>query len=366
MKPWIRSTALCAIAGSLVLASPAADARERWTPAEAGAWYARQPWMVGADYIPASATNQLEMWQAETFDPRRIDVELGWAERTGMNTMRVFLHDLLWLQDPAGFKARIDEFLKLASKHHIRVLLVLFDSCWEPEPKLGPQHPPIPGVHNSGWVQSPGVSALKDRAQEPRLEAYVEGVVGAFAADRRIIGWDLWNEPSNSKDQLERVHELLPKVFAWARSANPAQPLTSGVFQEGTWDAGRPTAVEEVQLAESDVISFHDYHWPELFERRATRLLGLGRPVWCTEYLARGAGSTFDQSLPVGKRLRIAMINWGLVDGKTQTRLPWDSWTIPYVSGREPVVWHHDVFHADGTPYRQAEVDLIRALTRAP
>src|SRR5246127_440764 len=190
MEPWIRSTALCAIAGSLVLASRAADARERWTPAEAGAWYARQPWMVGADYIPASATNQLEMWQAETFDPRRIDVELGWAEGTGMNTMRVFLHDLLWLQDPAGFKARIDEFLKLASKHHIRVLLVLFDSCWEPEPKLGPQHPPIPGVHNSGWVQSPGVSALKNRAQEPRLEAYVEGVVGAFAGDPRIIGWD--------------------------------------------------------------------------------------------------------------------------------------------------------------------------------
>lgn len=366
MGSWIRSTALWAITGWALLASPAADARQRWTAAEAAAWYARQPWMVGADYIPASATNQLEMWQAESFDPRRIDLELAWAEAIGMNTMRVFLHDLLWQQDPAAFKARIDEFLKETSRHHMRVLLVLFDSCWEPEPRLGPQHPPIPGVHNSGWVQSPGVTALKDRTQEARLEAYVEGVVGAFARDPRIIGWDVWNEPSGSKDNLERVHELLPKVFAWARSADPAQPLTSGVFQDGTWDTGRPTPVEEVQLAESDVISFHDYHWPEVFERRATRLLALGRPVWCTEYLARGAGSTFDQSLPIGKRLKIAMINWGLVDGKTQTRLPWDSWTIPYVNGREPVVWHHDVFHADGTPYRRAEVDLIRALTRAP
>jgi len=190
MRSWIRPTALSAIAACALLGSSAvAEARERWTSAEAAGWYARQPWMVGANYIPASAINQLEMWQAETFDPHRIDTELGWAEAIGMNAMRVFLHDLLWQQDPVGFKARIEEFLKLASRHHMRVLLVLFDSCWEPEPRLGPQHPPIPGVHNSGWVQSPGVTALKDRAQEARLEAYVEGVVGAFAKDPRIIGW---------------------------------------------------------------------------------------------------------------------------------------------------------------------------------
>lgn len=366
MRSWIHSIALCVISGWALLGTPAADARARWTPGEARAWYARQPWMVGADYIPASAINQLEMWQAGTFDPKRIDIELGWAQGIGMNTMRVFLHDMLWQQDPAGFRTRIDEFLTLSSKHHIRVLLVLFDSCWEPEPRLGPQHPPIPGVHNSGWVQSPGITALRDRSQEARLEAYVEGVIGSFAKDPRIIGWDVWNEPSNSKDDLERVHELLPKVFVWARNANPTQPLTSGVFQDATWDAGQPTPVEEVQLAESDVLSFHDYHWPEVFERRAARLLTLGRPVWCTEYLARGAGSTFDQSLPIGKHLGVAMINWGLVDGKTQTRLPWDSWTIPYLKGREPSVWHHDVFHADGTPYRQAEADLIRSLVSTP
>jgi hypothetical protein len=365
MRSSSRWAPLCAIAACSLLSCPASLARQIWTPTQVNDWYAQQPWMVGANYIPASAINQLEMWQAETFDPARIDRELGWAEGIGMNTMRVFLHDLLWQQDAAGFRNRMDQFLAVSARHHIRVLFVLLDSCWEAEPKLGPQNPPIPGVHNSRWVQSPGVAALKDRAQEARLETYVKGVVGAFAKDARIVGWDVWNEPSNSKEYLERVHELLPKVFAWARSANPTQPLTSGVFQEGTWDLGRPTPVEEVQLAESDVISFHDYHWPEVFERRAMRLSALGRPLWCTEYLARGAGSTFDESLPIGKRLRVAMINWGLVDGKTQTRLPWDSWTIPYVNGREPVVWHHEVFHADGTPYRQAEVDLIRALASA-
>ena len=121
------------------------------------------------------------MWQAATFSPKRIDTELGWAESIGMNTMRVFLHDLLWKQDSDGFKKRIDTFLTIANKHHIKPMFVLFDSCWDPLPKLGPQREPRPGVHNSGWMQSPGGAALQDESQYPRLRAYVEGVVGAFA-----------------------------------------------------------------------------------------------------------------------------------------------------------------------------------------
>jgi endo-1,4-beta-mannosidase len=181
----------CTLLACALLSFPALQAREIWTPRQANDWYLQQLWMVGANYIPASAINQLEMWQAATFDPGRIDRELGWAEGIGMNTMRVFLHDLLWQQDAAGFRSRIDQFLTIASRHHIRVLFVLLDSCWEAEPKLGPQNPPIPGVHNSRWVQSPGVSALRDRSQEARLETYVKGVVAAFARDPRIIGWDV-------------------------------------------------------------------------------------------------------------------------------------------------------------------------------
>ena len=356
---------LFAVAVFCLLTCVAVYAREIWTPTAANDWYAKQPWIVGANYIPASAVNQLEMWQAETFDPARVDRELGWAESVGMNTMRVFLHDLPWQQDPVGFRKRIDQFLGICSKHHIRVLFVLFDSVWEPEPKAGPQNPPIPGIHNSRWVQSPGLTALHDSAQEGRLSTYVAGVVGEFAKDERIIGWDVWNEPSNAREHVERVRVLLPKVFGWARSANPIQPLTSAVFKDTGWTEGKPSPIDEIQLKESDVISFHDYHWPEVFEGKVARLEKLDRPVWCTEYLARGTGSTFDGSLPLGKRHHVAMINWGLVDGRTQTRLPWDSWDIPYVNGREPAVWHHDVFRADGTPYRQAEVDLIRANSAA-
>lgn len=360
-------------ASTIFVPLSSAEARPRWTPAEANAWYQRQPWLVGANFVPATAINQLEMWQAETWDPERIDHELGLAQKIGMNTMRVFLHDALWAKDPEGFKQRIDAFLTIARRRGIRPLFVLFDSCWDPNPVLGAQHPPIPGVHNSGWVQGPGLAALRDKGSRPRLEAYVKGVIGAFAKDDRILGWDLWNEPDNPADQYKGqegkeplVRELLAQVFAWARAADPSQPLTSGVWWHDDWATeARLTPMEKLQLTESDVISFHDYSWPEVFQARINQLKVYGRPILCTEYMARGNGSTFDGSLPIGKRENVAMINWGFVDGKSQTRLPWDSWQKPYVTS-EPPIWFHEVFRNDGTPYREAETDLIRRASAAP
>ena len=342
---------------------------QRWPAEKANAWYAQQPWLVGANYVPSDAINQFEMFQADTWDPRLNDKELGMAQSIGMNTMRVFLQDQLWQQDPAGFKKRLDAFLTIASSHGIRPIFVLFDSVWDPNPKLGPQHPPIPGVHNSGWVQSPGAKELTDPAFEPKLKDYVEGVVGAFANDKRVLAWDIWNEPDNPTDQYpltpnktERVDRLLPMAFAWARAEHPIQPLTSGVWQ-GDWSHPESeSATTKIQLSESDVISFHNYGWPENFEARIKDLQAYGRPILCTEYMARGAGSTFDNSLPIAKQYHVAAINWGLVAGKTQTYLPWDSWQKPYVLS-PPTVWFHEVFRQDDSPYRQHEVDLIRELT---
>jgi len=368
MKIW-----LLGAAAMMALAATPADASEQWSKAQAKAWYDRQPWLVGANYAPATAINQLEMWQAESFDPATIDRELGLAQGIGMNTMRVFLHDMVWAQDPEGFKRRLDQFLTLCAKHRIRPMLVLFDSVWDPNPKLGPQHPPIPGVHNSGWVQGPGYAALKDKARYPKLKAYVQDVVGAFAKDDRILAWDLWNEPDNGgggnyaplPDKAALVEALLDLTFDWARAVDPTQPLTSGVWQHDDWTPARTSSMEKLQLTKSDIITFHDYSWPEVFQRRVEQLTAYGRPIICTEYMARGNGSTFDGSLPIAKRDNVGMINWGLVDGKTQTRFPWDSWKKPYVFD-EPQIWFHEVFRADGTPYRPAETDLIRRLTSAP
>jgi hypothetical protein len=352
-------------------AMPASPAG-RWSEARATQWYGAQPWLVGANYNPASAINQLEMWQADSFDPERIERELGWAEAIGMNTMRVFLHDLLWQQDAKGFGDRVDRFLAIADKHHIKPLLVLFDSCWDPAPKLGPQRAPKPGVHNSGWVQAPGAAALQDPSQEPRLEAYVKGIVGRFANDRRVLGWDIWNEPDNTNGSSYQAQEpankqtlvlaLLPRTFAWARAAKPTQPLTSGVWA-GDWSTDeKMSETARLQIALSDVVSFHNYDGPEELEKRIGWLQRFKRPLLCTEYMARGNGSTFMNALPVLARHGIAAINWGLVQGKTQTNLPWDSWRKPYVD-REPEIWFHEVFKSDGTPYRSEETDLIKRLT---
>ena len=364
---------LCTLAAGFLLLMVGHSAHaQRWSEAKANEWYSHQPWYVGSNFTPADAINQLEMWQSDTFDPKEIDKELGWAQSIGMNTMRVFLHDLLWQQDAAGFQQRINIFLAIASRHHIKPMFVLFDSCWDPYPKLGPQHPPIPGVHNSGWVQSPGRRALEDKSEYPRLKAYVQGVVGAFAKDDRILVWDLWNEPSNdnhgsygkeeSPNKAQLVQALLPQVFAWARSAHPMQPLTSGVWT-GDWSSlDKMDVISRIQIEQSDVISFHNYGWPEEFEQRILWLRQFHRPIICTEYMARGVGSTFDTILPIAKKYRVAAINWGFVAGKTQTYLPWDSWQRPYVLSQPPV-WFHDVFHSDGKPYRQHEADLIRSLT---
>jgi hypothetical protein len=351
-------------------ASPAESHATRWTEKQANDWYAAQPWYVGSNYIPSNAINELEMWQSATFDPKRIDVEFGWAESIGLNAMRVFLHDLVWQQDAAGFQKRIDTFLSIAAKHHIKILFVLFDSCWDPNPHLGPQRAPRPGVHNSGWVQSPGAKALEDPSQYPRLEAFVKGVVGAFAKDSRVLGWDVWNEPDNSNDgnypdpanKVEIVAKLLPQVFDWARSAHPTQPLTSGLWK-GEWaPLEKLDGVPREQVELSDIISFHNYDKPESFESRVTSLLPYHRPLICTEYMARSNGSTFQGTLPIAKKYNVAAFNWGLIEGKTQTTLPWDSWQKPYID-RQPAMWFHDIFRTDGTPYSTDEVNFIRTIT---
>jgi hypothetical protein len=348
----------------------------RWSEEKANTWYAARPWLVGSNYAPANAINELEMWQADTFDPVTIDKELGWAEGLGMNTMRIFLHDLAWQQDAEGYRKRIDRFLEIAAKHRIKPMLVLFDSVWDPNPQLGPQRAPKPGVHNSGWLQSPGAKALSDPSQHPRLEAYVKGVTGAFAKDARVLAWDVWNEPDNTNDssygaqepknKLALVLALLPKVFAWAREAGVTQPLTSGVWR-GDWSTDAALApMDRIQVDHSDVVSFHNYDGPAELEKRILWLRRYNRPLLCTEYMARGNGSTFQGSLPVLKKYRVAAINWGFVAGKTQTHLPWDSWQQPYVNGREPKIWFHEIFKQDGSPYREEEVDLIRSMTGAP
>ena len=346
---------------------------DKWTAEAACRWYDGLPWLVGCNFTPSYAINQLEFWQEETFDPVAIDRELGWAAALGMNAARVYLHDLLWQQDPGGFVARIETYLTIANRHGIATMFVLFDSCWHPEPAIGPQGAPVPGVHNPGWVQSPGMSALKDPSHLPRLHAYVTGVVGAFAHDGRVLAWDIWNEPDNGPEvslcdpqvlaeKGALVSPILATAFEWARSARPTQPLTSAIWL-GDWSAAhRLSPIQQIQIANSDFISFHNYEEPDKFARRVGWLKAHGRPVVCTEYMARTVGSTFQGILPHAKEQRVGAFNWGLVSGRTQTHLAWHAADNDNIEkGTSP--WFHDVLHRDGRPFCEEEAEFLRSIT---
>ncbi len=350
-----------------------AQAQTRWSEEKANAWYQNHRWLVGCNFSPSTAINQLEMWQADSFDPKTIDRELAWAEQLGFTSVRVFLQNLLWEQDSKGFLNRMDQFLAIAHKHHIGVMFVLFDSCWDPDPKLGKQRDPKPFVHNSGWVQSPGRAYMANPARLDELKAYVQGVVGHFRNDQRIDFWDVYNEPDNLNDpayiKLEPTNKvdtallLLQKTFAWAREMKPSQPLSSAPWL-GPWaDPDQLRPMEKVQFEQSDIITFHNYDNLEKLKPCVENLRRYHRPVICTEYMARPVGSTFDPNLRYMKQQHVGAYNWGFVSGKTQTIFPWDSWTKTYTS--EPPVWFHDIFRPDGTAYRTEEVQFIKSLTGA-
>ncbi|MDF2192791.1 1,4-beta-xylanase [Paraflavitalea sp. CAU 1676] len=325
-----------------------------WTKEQAAAWYAKVKWTAGANYISSNAINQLEMWQAETFDSSLIDKELGYAESIGMGVMRVYLHHLAWQADQEGFKKRMNTYLTIADRHHIKTVFTIFDDCWNDTYKIGKQPAPKTGTHNSGWVQDPGKLIFMDLSADIMLEKYVKDVLTRFKKDQRILLWDLYNEPGNSGYGNQSM-ALLKKVFTWGREVNPVQPLSAGVWLLNLKE------LNKFQLENSDVITYHNYHnevehkrWLDSF------LVKTGRPLICTEYMARTRGSRFENILPLLKQYKVIAINWGLVAGKSNTIYAWDT---PIADGSEPPIWFHDVFRKDGSPFKQEEIELIRKET---
>src|SRR5829696_8223226 len=325
---------------------------QRWSAEKAAAWYKEHQWITGANYLPANAINQLEMWQAETFDTARINKEFVWAQNIGFNAMRVFLHSVAWKADQQGFKNRINQYLAIADRHGIKTIFVFFDDCWNPLPKAGRQPDPKPGIHNSGWLQDPGQKASYDSTQLPALQQYVTDVMYTFAKDKRILLWDLYNEPGNS-GKRDSSYNLLTKVFSWARAVNPDQPISAALW---AWDFEK---LNEFQLTNSDVITYHNYEEPQWHRRTIELLKATGRPLVCTEYMARIRNSRFHNILPLLKEKNVGAINWGFVSGKSNTIYAWDT---PIATGEQPTEWFHDIFFPDGMPYRQDEVNLIKKL----
>lgn len=329
------------------------NTNKRWTVEQTQTWSEENGWLRGCNFNPSTAINQLETWQAESFDPKTIDRELGWAEEIGMNCMRIYLHHVAWEVDKAGFKSRMKKYLEIADSHGIKTIFVFFDDCWNATYQAGKQPNPKPGVHNSGWVRDPGNLLFQDSTLITKLEAYVKDILTTFKDDKRITIWDLYNEPGNS-DYGNKSLPLLKKVFEWGWEVRPSQPLSAGVWNQAL------TELNKFQLEHSDVITYHNYEGPEKHQSAIDTLKRYGRPMVCTEYMARRNNSLFQNIMPILKKENIGAINWGLVAGKSNTKYAWDE---PIPDGSEPSLWFHEIFRKDGTPYKQEEVDFIKSLT---
>ncbi|MDR3229038.1 MAG: family 78 glycoside hydrolase catalytic domain [Puniceicoccales bacterium] len=334
---------------------------QRWPLEKAQAWQKQNGWLRGCNFTPSTACNQLEMWQAETFDPKTIDRELGYAQDLGFNCMRVFLHHAAWVSDKEGFKKRIKQYLDISSKRGIKTVLVFFDDCWNAEFKTGKQPEPIPGAHNSRWLRDPGNLLFRRPELITTLEAYVKDILTEFKDDSRIVLWDLYNEPGNSGYGIKSL-PLVKNIYAWARTINPSQPLTTGVFDFNK----NYNALNAFHTTHSDVLTYHCYGSLADHKKRVAWVRaqsGTERPVVCTEYMQRAKHSGFQAIMPWQKEANIGAINWGLVAGRTQTNIPW-GWRPKDKNNPEPPHWSFDLLRKDGTPYVKEEGDIIRKLCK--
>ncbi|HLP37699.1 cellulase family glycosylhydrolase [Lacibacter sp.] len=364
----------------------------RWSAEKANAWYAKQPWLVGANYLPATAINQIDMWQASTWDAATIDKEMGWAESIGMNTMRVFLHDMVWASDKKGLYKRMDEFLNICKKHGIRPWFVFFDDCHYPNPTLGKQPLPVRNFHNSGWLNSPArdlaIRFANDSAakQEVKnLKGYVQETMKRFKNDDRVLMWELYNEPGRGNNfdgraggsaMNDKSNKLVYTSWVWAREVNPSQPVTS--CSEGS--LGKNNII--INRMNADVHSIHNYSGPKRIKELIVEYKKDGRPVLMTEWLARTQNSTVQDILPILKEEKVAAVNWGFVSGESGTVWPWRSRrdendkpisvneqrakgkvVKPGEPFPEPELWFHDLFRTNGTPFSKEEIKIFKQLT---
>ncbi|MXV52261.1 cellulase family glycosylhydrolase [Pedobacter sp. HMF7647] len=328
-----------------------AQTAQKWPEKKAWDWYNKQPWYCGFNYIPAYAINYTAMWDKTTFDPKAIDRELALAEQSGMNSLRAVLQYAVYEDDPAYFLKTLDTFMALCYKHHIKFIPALFDDCSfgiKSDPVVGKQPEPLKGWYAWAWSPSPGHSMVTDSTTYPKLEKYVRDIINHHKNDERILFWDLYNEPTNG-GLGSATFPLLKKVIVWARSINPDQPLSIGMFDQNP-------RLNEIIINNSDIITFHDYGNKETVTRAVEKFQKLNRPLINTEWMNRPFGSTVSEILPIFYQYKIGCNLWGLVNGKTQTDLPWG-----HRPGDPPQdLWQHDLYHGDFKPYKPSEIDTIK------
>lgn len=325
----------------------------QWSPEKAWEWYNNNDWICGFNYIPSNAINYTAMWDKTSFSPDLIDRELALAAATGFNAVRVVLQFIVWENDPKYFKDTFTRFLSICSKYKIKVMPAFFDDCvfgTNIDPSLGLQPEPFKGWYAWAWSPSPGHTIASDTTNLPRLEKYIKDIIKTYKDNPAILLWDLYNEPTNSGMGSKSL-PLVRSVFKWAREIDPSQPVSIAV-----WNGNKD--LNDIIYANSDVTTFHNYNPAPAVEKMVQDLKQQKRPIICSEWLNRPRGSTVEGVLPLFAAEKIGCLHWGLVNGKTQTDLPWG-----HRPGDGPYtrIWQHDLYTTDFQVYSPYELQLFKS-----
>jgi len=350
----------------------------QWTEEQAWNWYREQPWIRGWCGYPSTCVNRIAMWQAYGHEEtaRRIDAEFGIAEELGFNAVRAVIQFEVWYYEHDSFMRNFEEYLTLAAKHGIRVMVCLGNDCTVPKSRFKPVafgeqkidwgfHSGIRQGPHTGDYKEPGFMLLDDPAFENSYYEMVAELGETYGQDDRIQIWDVWNEPGNS-NRGNMSAKAMVKFFEILREKKVKQPLTADAWRMQT-SVSQAAEIERLAMDLSDVITFH-YYGP--YENMVLIIESLresyNRPLINNEWLNRLNGNDYAEIFPLFYLERIGSYSWGLMQGYSQTFEPWGGYfTNPaFMEGKLDLTkWQHDLYRFNGYPYDPKEIKLIRRFT---
>lgn len=347
-----------------------------WSREKIWEWYNSKPWIRGCNFMSSDCANRIDQWQEYNFEERfeTTKRELALAAETGFNSIRIIPEFFVWKQEHDGFMERFERYISEAAKNGISCMIVLGNDCMPPKEEalarmhLGEQHVDW-GYHGGrkisqhGSFEGAGYSIIDEPEYAEEFYKYVKEIVTKYKNDKRIIIWDVFNEPGNSKREKISM-PVLKKMFEIIRNINPIQPLTVGVWRN--YDYTVISEIEKFGLENSDIISYHNYGTYEQNIIILNWLKKFGRPIINTEWLNRCGGNSIEAHFPLFFLNKIGCYNWGFVAGKYQTYEPhnkiWDNYKKnPADFERfDFTKWFHDLYRPSLNPYNPQEIELIK------
>ena len=169
----------------------------RWSEKQAADWYRQQPWLVGANYTPRAPSTswrcgrprpsiQTRSTRSSAGRRHRHEHDARLPARSALAAGRRGLHEAA-RRVPAHRREAQDQ----TDARAVRLRLGSVAATGQAARRRNPACTTLAGCRARARRR------CRTRRSSPRLEAYVKGVVGAFANDPRMLAWDIWNEPDN-------------------------------------------------------------------------------------------------------------------------------------------------------------------------